>query len=86
MLTRSSIVKVLKFESQYGQSEGDFSPRWHAENPLPAHEVGQSVFGSQEVEGMQNDTAIQLAHTLDAQGNLRLTRVISDEKPLEAES
>jgi hypothetical protein len=74
MLSRKYLEAVRRLESQTPD--------------LAEHEIGQPVLSHEEnVDEIKSDTAIQLAHTLDDAGNLRLTRIFpEDQKSLEAES
>jgi hypothetical protein len=47
MLSHSQLAKVRRFESQYGKSEGDFSPDWHANNGGPEQTFSPSWHADQ---------------------------------------
>jgi hypothetical protein len=58
MLTLEEIMRNAKFNAQYGEPEQTFSPRWHAENPVPAH-VGAVLKHEREKVGKEVNVCLR---------------------------
>lgn len=50
MLTLEEILRNARFNAQYGEPEHSFSPRWHEENPVPAHVGAVLEHGKERVK------------------------------------
>lgn len=68
MLSHSQLAKVRRFESQYGESEGTFSPDWHLKNPVPQEGSALSNADAQIVGDAEKTVRVQLGYLLLADG------------------
>lgn len=75
MLSRAQILRSMEFTAQYGESEGCFSPDWHANNP---HLGEGSALSERRIEDGEKTIRVDIRRVLTPSGDVRLVNAAAE--------